>query len=71
MACSQADCRDVSCPTHGTRATYPEAVKPVDAFLNEIGLRNRANAARRAKDQAMRDMGMKKVRGALGGTYWE
>jgi hypothetical protein len=29
------------------------------------------NAARKARDQAMRDLGMTKVRGALGGTYWE
>ena len=29
------------------------------------------NARRRANDQAMRDIGMVKVRGALGGTYWE
>ena len=29
------------------------------------------NTARRLRDQAMRDIGMKKVRGGLGGTYWE
>jgi len=33
--------------------------------------RERRNALRRARDQAMRDLGMVKVRGALGGTYWE
>lgn len=27
--------------------------------------------ARRERDQAMRDCGLVKVRGALGGTYWE
>lgn len=31
----------------------------------------RRNAARRDRDQAMRDLGLVKVRGALGGTYWE
>ena len=29
------------------------------------------NFNRRARDQAMRDIGLVKVRGALGGTYWE
>jgi len=33
--------------------------------------RIRHNAARRERDQAMRDMGLKRVRGALGGVYWE
>ena len=33
--------------------------------------RRRANAHRRANDQAMRDCGLVKVRGELGGTYWE
>lgn len=31
----------------------------------------KARIARRERDQAMRDMGMVKVRGALGGTYYE
>ena len=29
------------------------------------------NFRRRAKDQAMRDLGLRKVRGALGGVYYE
>ena len=33
--------------------------------------RERANAARRVRNEAMRSLGLKKVRGALGGTYWE
>ena len=33
--------------------------------------RRRLNKHRRERDQVMRDMGMVKVRGALGGTYWE
>jgi hypothetical protein len=34
--------------------------------------RKRRNAARRERDQAMRDMGLVKVRGPLSGsTYWE
>ena len=31
----------------------------------------RANRARIEKDMICRDMGLTKVRGALGGTYWE
>jgi len=41
-----------------------------DAVLAEVR-RLRHNKGRRDRDQAMRDMGMVKVRGALGGTYWE
>lgn len=33
--------------------------------------RTRARATRRAREQAMRDCGLVKARGALGGTYWE
>lgn len=33
--------------------------------------RQRRNKARRERDQAMRDLGLVKVRGNLGGTYWE
>lgn len=31
----------------------------------------RAKRARKAKDEAYRSCGLVKVRGALGGTYWE
>ena len=31
----------------------------------------RRNAARRARDEAARSLGLVKVRGALGGTYYE
>ena len=41
-----------------------------DAVLAEVR-RLRHNKGRRERDQAMRDMGIVKVRGALGGTYWE
>lgn len=33
--------------------------------------KDRKNLARRLKDQAYRDLGMHKVKGALGGTYYE
>lgn len=32
---------------------------------------NRRVALRREREQALRDLGLVKVRGALGGTYWE
>lgn len=31
----------------------------------------RKNLRRRERDQAMRDLGLKRVKGSLGGTYWE
>ena len=31
----------------------------------------RRNLARKERDAAMRSLGLVKVRGALGGTYWE
>lgn len=33
--------------------------------------RAKANERRRARDAAMRSLGLVKVRGAMGGTYWE
>ena len=40
----------------------------------EITSKKRLASARRARklrEQALRDLGLVKVRGALGGTYWE
>lgn len=39
----------------------------------EDGATKRKEAAKRRKerDDVMRSLGMKKVRGAMGGTYWE
>ena len=51
------------------RATGATILRPETD--DERRVRLARNAARRAKDQAMRDLGMAKVRGALGGTYWE
>lgn len=33
--------------------------------------RDKRNKLRRERDQAMRDLGLKKVKGALGRVYWE
>jgi hypothetical protein len=35
------------------------------------GRRRRATYLRRERDRVMRDLGLVKVHGALGGTYWE
>lgn len=36
-----------------------------------VAARDRSAAARRERDSVMRSLGMIKVRGNLGGTYWE
>ena len=36
-----------------------------------VRARIKARDARKARDQVLRDCGLVKVRGALGGTYWE
>ena len=33
--------------------------------------RRRATANRKGREQVMRDLGLTKVRGAMGGVYWE
>jgi hypothetical protein len=47
------------------------ATKTIDAANLEQATKDRKNAARRAKHQAYTDCGMKRVRGALGGVYYE
>jgi hypothetical protein len=37
----------------------------------ELAKRVKRNNARKARDEAYKSCGMVKVRGALGGTYWE
>lgn len=39
--------------------------------LTEEQKRERRNRIRRERDAALRSLGLTKVRGALGGTYWE
>ncbi len=36
-----------------------------------VNRRAKANAARRTREAVLRSVGLVKVRGALGGTYWE
>lgn len=47
-----------------------ETFQPQHPDLKEEKRKQR-NKARRERDQVMRDLGMKKVRGNLGGTHWE
>lgn len=39
--------------------------------LRSVAAIARQRTARRERDQAMRDLGLQRVRGSLGGTYWE
>ena len=36
-----------------------------------IGKARRKNTVRKEKNQALKDLGLTKVKGALGGVYWE
>lgn len=47
-----------------------QAVSDAD-FAKARQRKERARKQRRERDQVMRDLGMVKVRGAMGGTYWE
>jgi len=49
---------------------YPEG-SDADKARRVFANRAKSAAARKARDSAMRDLGLVKVRGALGGTYWE
>ncbi len=48
-----------------------QSVREGRVTVDEARRRLRRNAARRAKDDVMRSLGLVRVRGALGGTYWE
>jgi len=49
--------------------TKDEARAIIEA--HDAKLREKRNADRRERHQAMTDLGLKRVRGALGGTYYE
>jgi hypothetical protein len=42
-----------------------------DKSTNEAAKRARARANRKAREEVMKSLGLVKVKGALGGTYWE
>lgn len=63
-----------ACITQAQKDKYPWDASYLDAMVrDERGFRSRHSSAiaRNAKNDAMRSVGMSKVRGALGGTYWE
>jgi hypothetical protein len=50
---------------------YPLQEQIANADKKDREKKDRKNKARRERDQAMRDLGLVRVRGALGGVYWE
>jgi hypothetical protein len=52
-----------------TRDGFTDA--EITQYIAKARRNARARANRKARDQVMRDCGLVKVRGALGGTYWE
>ena len=52
---------------------FPVAVSEAESseIMKIFLARVKANRARKARDQAYKDCGMTKVKGSLGGTYWE
>ena len=63
----------VDSPMSGTTAGTPLMSEQAAPIIAEVIRRRKlkANARRRDRDQVMRDLGLVKVKGALGGTYWE
>ncbi len=62
------------CKTCGDEISTPDGENRCQACeLNEVNKarKARAKAQRQARDEAMRSLGLVKVRGAMGGTYWE
>lgn len=49
---------------------FPDELALRKAIQRRVRMNNR-NRARRERDQAMRDLGLTRVRGSLGGVYWE
>lgn len=62
----------VDCPLCRDKAARAIAENLYTPATSRYLARTHAAAIRRAeRDRALRDLGLKKVRGALGGTYWE
>ena len=40
-------------------------------LINDKKRLTKAHEARKTREEALKDLGLVKVRGALGGTYWE
>lgn len=52
-------------------ASKGDSAKSLDSHLKKVASRARSAANSKAKDDAMRSLGLTKVKGARGGTYWE
>lgn len=67
----------VSCPvciTAAQIAKYPWDKSYIDSIIREekvFRAKHNAAIARNDRNEAMRSLGLVKVKGALGGTYWE
>lgn len=63
-----------TCPTEKQNAIECQCgawYREVSEEQARIERNKRQRTARKAKNQAMRSMGLTRVKGALGGTYWE
>ena len=62
---------DLVCPIHGGPWTPDNRCCEQAVETKQSRARRQRNATRRAINDAMRGMGLVRVRGALGGIYWE
>lgn len=60
-------CEDCGCAIDHTK----DGENKCEACDNKVRKSAKARARRRERDSVMRSLGLVKVRGALGGTYWE
>ena len=62
------DCRFAGFVPPSQRKTDAETGYPLQ---EQIAKADKRNTARRERNKAMQDMGLTRVKGALGGIYWE
>ena len=58
------------CQVYGTKAQkvfFSGSLSECRQYISKV----KKKANRKLKDQAMKDLGLTKVKGALGSTYWE
>ena len=60
-----------TCGCHIETLDGDNQCKACDLIEQNEKRRARAREAKREREQALKDLGLVKVRGALGGTYWE
>jgi hypothetical protein len=64
-------CKPCPCSINGLCSCNECTNPPIANHCKYRIAREKQNKRRKDRDQAMRDLGLIKVRGALGGTYWE